>query len=231
MNILRICAKSHPQSTLKLMKLMACLWVSMAGLKTCMSNGYSYIEGMDELLLSLKQNNYEIHAFTNYPIWYDGSSSLVISYLLFVSVFQNFLYCRYQLIEDKLKLSKYLSWTFCSCTNGILHNLTFYFRLSSLSPIIDVPLMLILFFYLLLPKDNRDKLIIVLVSCWSYCLISNSWVWNFNNFAMLTLYAKRSIYNVFQERESLIRNSIRKFWGILKLIHRTVFSLMTGSYS
>ncbi|XLR43798.1 hypothetical protein S83_028458, partial [Arachis hypogaea] len=30
----------------------------------------------------------------------------------------NVLYCRYQLIEDKLELSKYLSWTFCSCTYG-----------------------------------------------------------------------------------------------------------------
>ncbi|WVZ04745.1 hypothetical protein V8G54_018091 [Vigna mungo] len=62
-------------------------------LKTCMKSGYSYIEGIEPLLLSLKKNNYEMHAFTNYPIWY-------------------------QLIEDKLKLSTYLSWTFCSCTFG-----------------------------------------------------------------------------------------------------------------
>ncbi|XLS50873.1 hypothetical protein HN51_011550, partial [Arachis hypogaea] len=62
-------------------------------LKTCMTSGYSYIEGIEHLLLFLKQNNYEMHAFTNYPIWY-------------------------QLIEDKLELSKYLSWTFCSCTYG-----------------------------------------------------------------------------------------------------------------
>ncbi|RYR47717.1 hypothetical protein Ahy_A07g033670 [Arachis hypogaea] len=67
--------------------------VSITGLKTCMPSGYSYIEGIEHLLLSLKQNNYEMHAFTNYPIWY-------------------------QLIEDKLELSKYLSWTFCSCTYG-----------------------------------------------------------------------------------------------------------------
>ncbi|XP_028770635.1 flavin mononucleotide hydrolase 1, chloroplatic-like [Neltuma alba] len=65
----------------------------LEGLKSCMRSGYSYIEGTEELLLALKQNNYEMHAFTNYPIWY-------------------------QLIEDKLKLSKYLSWTFCSCTTG-----------------------------------------------------------------------------------------------------------------
>lgn len=65
----------------------------LEGLKTCMRNGYSYIEGVEQLLLALKKNNFEMHAFTNYPIWY-------------------------QLIEDKLKLSKYLSWTFCSCTLG-----------------------------------------------------------------------------------------------------------------
>ncbi|CAL5192775.1 unnamed protein product [Lathyrus oleraceus] len=65
----------------------------LEGLKVCMRNGYSYIEGIDQLLLALKKNNFEMHAFTNYPIWY-------------------------QLIEDKLKLSKYLSWTFCSCTYG-----------------------------------------------------------------------------------------------------------------
>ncbi|KAK7340344.1 hypothetical protein VNO77_21046 [Canavalia gladiata] len=65
----------------------------LEGLKSCMRNGYSYIQGIEQLLLALKLNNYEMHAFTNYPIWY-------------------------QLIEDKLKLSKYLSWTFCSCAHG-----------------------------------------------------------------------------------------------------------------
>ncbi|XP_074272416.1 flavin mononucleotide hydrolase 1, chloroplatic-like [Silene latifolia] len=65
----------------------------LEGLKMCMKNGYSYIDGVEGLLSSLKHNNYEMHAFTNYPIWY-------------------------QMIEEKLKLSNYLSWTFCSCTIG-----------------------------------------------------------------------------------------------------------------
>ncbi|XP_052174202.1 O-fucosyltransferase 1-like isoform X11 [Diospyros lotus] len=65
------------------------------GLKSCMQRGYSYIQGAEELLHDLKQNNYEIHAFTNYPIWYE-------------------------MIEEKLKLSTYLSWSFCSCNTGIL---------------------------------------------------------------------------------------------------------------
>ncbi|CAM8907503.1 unnamed protein product [Rhodiola kirilowii] len=38
-------------------------------LKNCMINGYSYIEGVEELLRDLKHNDYEMHAFTNYPIW------------------------------------------------------------------------------------------------------------------------------------------------------------------
>ncbi|KAL9268693.1 Flavin mononucleotide hydrolase 1, chloroplatic-like protein [Drosera capensis] len=65
----------------------------LEGLKLCMKNGYFYIDGVEGLLKALKQSNYEMHAFTNYPVWY-------------------------QLIEDKLKLSAYLSWTFCSCLSG-----------------------------------------------------------------------------------------------------------------
>ncbi|KAL0663332.1 hypothetical protein Bca4012_100169 [Brassica carinata] len=64
-----------------------------AGLKDCIRSGYSYLDGMQELLQTLRDDNFEIHAFTNYPIWYN-------------------------LIEDKLKLSAYLSWTFCSCITG-----------------------------------------------------------------------------------------------------------------
>ncbi|WOL04142.1 hypothetical protein Cni_G12863 [Canna indica] len=65
----------------------------LEGLKECMVRGYSYVDGIEALLENLKQNNYELHAFTNYPIWY-------------------------MMIEEKLKLSKYLSWTFCSCKIG-----------------------------------------------------------------------------------------------------------------
>ncbi|KAL9234881.1 hypothetical protein vseg_009697 [Gypsophila vaccaria] len=63
------------------------------GLKICMKKGYSFLDGVEKLLSTLKHNNYEMHAFTNYPIWY-------------------------QMIEDKLSLSNYLSWTFCSCKVG-----------------------------------------------------------------------------------------------------------------
>lgn len=50
--------------------------IILAGLKDCMQRGYSYLDGVEELLGSLKQNGYEMHAATNYPIWY-GPLSLV----------------------------------------------------------------------------------------------------------------------------------------------------------
>ncbi|KAF9609544.1 hypothetical protein IFM89_016905 [Coptis chinensis] len=67
--------------------------LDLEGLKNCMKNGYTYINGIESLLHNLKQNDYEMHAFTNYPIWYT-------------------------LIEEKLRISNYLSWTFCSCITG-----------------------------------------------------------------------------------------------------------------
>ncbi|EFJ18467.1 hypothetical protein SELMODRAFT_112604 [Selaginella moellendorffii] len=65
----------------------------LQGLKSCMVAGYEFIEGMEELLCSLKSSGFEMHAFTNYPDWY-------------------------MLIEDKLQLSRYLEWTFVSCHTG-----------------------------------------------------------------------------------------------------------------
>ncbi|KAH6829456.1 Haloacid dehalogenase-like hydrolase superfamily protein [Perilla frutescens var. hirtella] len=67
--------------------------IDLEGLKNCMRREYAYIEGVEELLIDLRNNGYEMHASTNYPIWYE-------------------------IIEEKLKLSTYLSWTFCSCTMG-----------------------------------------------------------------------------------------------------------------
>ncbi|KAJ7513320.1 hypothetical protein O6H91_24G000500 [Diphasiastrum complanatum] len=65
-----------------------------SGLKDLMLNGYQYLEGMEELLSRLKVSGYQMHAFTNYPSWYN-------------------------MVEDKLKLSQYLSWTFVSCHTGL----------------------------------------------------------------------------------------------------------------
>ncbi|KAM7273555.1 hypothetical protein ACFE04_028219 [Oxalis oulophora] len=65
----------------------------LEGLKNCMKNGYSYLDGIEQLLQNLKYYNYEMHTLTNYPIWYN-------------------------IIEDKLKISKYMPWTFASCKSG-----------------------------------------------------------------------------------------------------------------
>ncbi|XP_008791732.1 flavin mononucleotide hydrolase 1, chloroplatic isoform X2 [Phoenix dactylifera] len=80
----------------------------LEGLKQCMLRGYSYVDGIEELLHSLKRNNYELHAFTNYPIWY-------------------------KMIEEKLQLSKYLSWTFCSCIIGTKNTPIHQFLLASVT--------------------------------------------------------------------------------------------------
>uniref|UniRef100_A0A0D9XRE0 FCP1 homology domain-containing protein n=1 Tax=Leersia perrieri TaxID=77586 RepID=A0A0D9XRE0_9ORYZ len=77
----------------------------LEGLKASMVKAYEYIDGVEDILFHLKQNDYEVHAFTNYPVWW-------VSAYLDTSVYM------YQLVEEKLKLSKYLSWTFCSCTVG-----------------------------------------------------------------------------------------------------------------
>ncbi|MQL78797.1 hypothetical protein Taro_011214 [Colocasia esculenta] len=43
--------------------------IDLEGLKECMKIGYSYVDGVEDLLQDLRRNNYEMHAFTNYPIW------------------------------------------------------------------------------------------------------------------------------------------------------------------
>jgi hypothetical protein len=45
---------------------------------------------MQQLLQDLHRANVDMHAITNYPVWY-------------------------KLIEEKLQLSRYLDWTFMSC--------------------------------------------------------------------------------------------------------------------
>lgn len=55
-----------------------------------MQEAYQYVEGMEELLGALQVAGYDMHVFSNYPVWY-----------------------RY--IEEKLELSRYLKWTFVSC--------------------------------------------------------------------------------------------------------------------
>lgn len=52
---------------------------------------YRWLDGMEDLVARLSKSGYEMHAVSNYPIWW-------------------------QIIEDQLRLSRYMAWTFVSCT-------------------------------------------------------------------------------------------------------------------
>ncbi|MEW5300546.1 MAG: hypothetical protein WDW38_009228 [Sanguina aurantia] len=59
-------------------------------LRAMMISHYRYLDGIEALLKRLKEAGYEMHSCSNYPVWY-------------------------KCIEEKLTLSRYLSWTFMSC--------------------------------------------------------------------------------------------------------------------
>ncbi len=59
-----------------------------------MHHAYRWVEGAEELLGHMSRRGFEIHALSNYPVWYRA-------------------------IEAKLRLSRYLQWTFVSCLTGV----------------------------------------------------------------------------------------------------------------
>lgn len=63
------------------------------GLKACMRDAFRWIEGMEELLSELHGHGLLMHALSNYPSWWT-------------------------LIEQRLQLSRFLSWSFVSCRTG-----------------------------------------------------------------------------------------------------------------
>jgi FMN phosphatase YigB (HAD superfamily) len=68
--------------------------VDAAGLRRCVWDAYAWLDGMQALVSDLHAMGHEMHALSNYPVWY-------------------------QMIEDKLCLSRYLQWTFVSCVTGV----------------------------------------------------------------------------------------------------------------
>ena len=68
--------------------------VDVAGLRKALSREYAYLEGTEELLHNLHKFGYEIHALSNYGVWYEE-------------------------IEARLTLSQYMNWTFVSCKTGL----------------------------------------------------------------------------------------------------------------
>ncbi len=64
------------------------------GFVEAMRTAYRWLPGMEELLADLRGNGRSMHAFSNYPVWYE-------------------------LIEQRLGLSRFLEWTFVSCRTGL----------------------------------------------------------------------------------------------------------------
>lgn len=59
------------------------------GFLACVRDAYRWLVGMDGLLGELKERGHEMHAFSNYPVWY-------------------------QSIEERLEVSRFLRWSFVS---------------------------------------------------------------------------------------------------------------------
>ncbi len=64
-----------------------------SGLRRVLFDSYRWLDGMESLLAELNDRDLEIHSLSNYPIWFE-------------------------IIERKLKLSRFLQWTFVSCRTG-----------------------------------------------------------------------------------------------------------------
>jgi len=65
-----------------------------AGFKRVVFDAYRWLPGMEELLRELAARGQRIHALSNYPSWYHE-------------------------IEARLRLSRYLAWSFVSCDTGV----------------------------------------------------------------------------------------------------------------
>jgi HAD superfamily hydrolase (TIGR01509 family) len=68
--------------------------LDLEGLRACMARAYRFLPGMEALLAELREAGVEMHALSNYPVWW-------------------------QLIEAELGLSRYLEWSFVSCRVGV----------------------------------------------------------------------------------------------------------------
>ena len=63
-------------------------------LKQMMYDYYQIIDGIEPLLVELREQSVPMYALSNYPTWYE-------------------------MIEEKLQLSRYLEWKFVSCQTGV----------------------------------------------------------------------------------------------------------------
>lgn len=77
-----------------------------AGFLRLVSDGFRWIEGMEDLLRDLGGAGTAMHALSNYPCWWE-------------------------MIEEKLGLSRLLPWTFVSCRTGLRKPAEEAFRLAA----------------------------------------------------------------------------------------------------
>lgn len=64
------------------------------GLNACLKDAYDWLDGAEQLLVDLQNADCEMHALSNYSVWY-------------------------RIIEEKLQLSRYIQWSFVSCLTGL----------------------------------------------------------------------------------------------------------------
>lgn len=64
------------------------------GLKAAMRQAYRWLDGMEPLVAELHRVGWRLELLSNYPVWY-------------------------RLIEDKLRLSRFASWSLVSCRTGV----------------------------------------------------------------------------------------------------------------
>ena len=68
--------------------------LDVAGLRACMLDAYRFLPGIEDLLGELHEASVEMHALSNYPVWFE-------------------------LIEQRLGLSRFVKWSFVSCQTGV----------------------------------------------------------------------------------------------------------------
>ena len=64
------------------------------GMVAMLRDAFRYLDGIEPLLADLVAAGHSLYALSNYPVWY-------------------------QIIDEKLRLSRYLSWRFVSCRTGL----------------------------------------------------------------------------------------------------------------
>jgi HAD superfamily hydrolase (TIGR01509 family) len=77
-----------------------------SGFKSCVRASYRWIEGMESLLEGLRASGVQMHALSNYPEWFTW-------------------------IEERLGVSRYVTWSFVSCRTGVRKPDAAAFRLAA----------------------------------------------------------------------------------------------------